>query len=202
MNFANIKIPNEILPKVTTIDRLRAKHHAVARLFALGKTIGEVTAETGYTYNSVKLVKEAPAFKELIAFYEKSYKFEFFESAGDYATLAIDNMVTAESMITDKLNDAMATGEDLPTKELLAISRDAADRFGFGKKNTQVNVNVDFANRLEAAIKRSGVKTIEAKAQSTALPPPAETVTVISDNAVTAQPSLPPEPAPTIRRRI
>jgi hypothetical protein len=29
------------------------------------------------------------------------------------------------------------------------------DRFGYGKRQTNVNVNVDFAKRLEAAITRS-----------------------------------------------
>jgi hypothetical protein len=37
----------------------------------------------------------------------------------------------------------------------MAISRDAADRTGHGKVQTNMNVNVDFASKLEAARRRS-----------------------------------------------
>jgi len=57
--------------------------------------------------------------------------------------------------IADKLGEAEEAGETLPVRDLIAISRDAADRFGYGKKQTNVNVNADFASMLERTIDRS-----------------------------------------------
>lgn len=201
--LTNIKVPKEILPKPTEVERLREKHHIVARLAALGCTRGEIAQKTGFMYVSISRIFDSPAFRELITFYERQSADQFREAAYDYAAIAIGNMMTAETMISDKLNDALVTGEDLPTKELLAISRDGADRFGYGKRNTQVNVNVDFATKLEAAIKRSGVRQIEAKA----VPVPVTSRGIGTDAPVQAQPTATHEtleltatPSP-IRRR-
>jgi hypothetical protein len=71
------------------------------------------------------------------------------------AALAVSNMHKAERMISEKLDAADEAGETLPTRELIAITSDRMDRFGYGKKNMNVNVNVDFASKLEAAITRS-----------------------------------------------
>ena len=56
-------------------------------------------------------------------------------------------------------------------RELLAIAKDRADRFGYGPKSLRVNVQVGFAEQLDRAIERSAkVKTIEAQP----LPPKVE----------------------------
>ena len=64
-------------------------------------------------------------------------------------------MLVAERQIADRLEDAEEEGVKLPLKDLLAISRDGADRFGYGKKSAVLNTNVDFAAILEQAIARS-----------------------------------------------
>ena len=69
-------------------------------------------------------------------------------------------MTKAERQISDRLDEADETGESLPIRDLVAVSRDAADRLGLGKKSTVTNLNVDFAAKLEAAIGRSA-KIIE-----------------------------------------
>ena len=43
----------------------------------------------------------------------------------------------------------------LSIRELLSISRDAADRIGLSKRSIQTNVNVDWAAALDRAIARS-----------------------------------------------
>lgn len=142
------------------IQRLRDSHHNMARLFALGLSNSEVAARTGFSLQTTCLYHNDPAIKELIEHYRGQVTDAWRESVDNYMELATQNMIKAERQISDKLDAADEAGELLPTRELIAISRDAADRFGYGKKTTNLNVNVDFAAKLEAARKRSN-KVIE-----------------------------------------
>jgi len=58
-------------------------------------------------------------------------------------------------MISDKIDAAIEADEPLPMRDLIAITSDRADRFGYGKTQRNINLNVDFAAQLEAARKRS-----------------------------------------------
>lgn len=142
------------------LQKLRDSHHAVARLLASGLTNIDVAARTGYSLTSIVNLKQAPAMVELIARYRAELNESWHKSADAYHELIYSNQMKAERQICDKLDEADDAGELLPTRELLAIARDAADRTGYGKRSTNVNVNIDFAAKLEAAIRRSG-KVIE-----------------------------------------
>ena len=147
------------IPKV---QRFRDTHHRLARLCAAGLRTDEVAERSGYSRSRVLMFSSDPAFMELVAHYRQTVTEGFKEGVDEYFELATGNMVMAERQIREKLEEADEEGQLLPTRELIAISRDAADRFGYGKRQTNVNVNVDFAAKLEQAIARSG-KTIEAK---------------------------------------
>lgn len=134
---------------------LRDSHHRVARLLAMGLRPGEVASRTGYSNQRISTLSKSPAFQELIAGYRKMADDAFLESQDDFYDIAFANMLKAERMLSDKLDDADAAGETLPTRDLIAISRDAADRFGYGKHTSSTNLNVDFAAKLEAAKARS-----------------------------------------------
>lgn len=144
------------------IKKLRESHHAVARLLASGKRVGEVAFLTGYTTVRINMLSQDPAFAELVARYRDQATESWRESMDEFSQLAIGNMVRAERQLADKLEEADETNEALPTRELIAITADRADRFGYGKRTTALNINVDFAARLERAISRG--KTIEGKA--------------------------------------
>lgn len=146
-----------------TVAKLRDPHHRVARLIASGLRRGEVVARSGYSYQRVFLLEADPSFQELVAQYRKEVTQAWLDGVDDFYELATSNMLKAERQIAEKLEEADEKGELLPTRDLIAISRDAADRFGYGKKSTNLNVNVDFAAKLEQAIKRSG-KVIESAA--------------------------------------
>jgi hypothetical protein len=173
------------------LARLRNSHHTMARLAAAGLRHKDIAARTGYAYNRVIMLLNSPAMIELIASYRKQIDEAFIVEASSFYELAVENMVMAERMINDQLHEA-DEAEELPKiRELLAISRDGADRLGYPKANTNLNVNTDFAAMLEKAIARSG-KTPEALStpaavQLRALPGPVS----------------PPEPAPVppLRRR-
>lgn len=137
------------------LQTLRDTHHRVARAVAAGLPNGEIATLCGISYNRVSILKGDPAFMELVAHYRAIVTAEFVRSVDSYMEVATSNMLKAEVMLAEKLDKAIDGDETLPTKDLLAISRDAADRFGYGKMQKNLNVNVDFAAQLEAARKRS-----------------------------------------------
>jgi len=139
----------------TQLKSLSDGHHRVARAVATGLSNVDVAAITGRTANRIAVLKQDPAFTELVAHYRGIVTADYVQSVDSYMEVATANMLKAETMLGDKLDAAQDTGETLPTRDLIAISRDAADRFGYGKMQKNLNVNVDFASQLEAARKRS-----------------------------------------------
>lgn len=182
------------------VQRLRDPHHRIARLIASGLRLDEVAQRSGYSLGRINTLKNDPAFQELVAKYRDKVTEAFVAEADTYYELATQNMVTAERMIAEKLEEHDENGTLPPVRELIAISRDAADRFGYGKRQTNLNVNADFASMLEAARKRSAganAKVIEATVNPPGLPLPQSEPVAVSPAMVPAQhPSL-----PLIRRR-
>ncbi len=147
------------------VRRFRDPHHRVARLFAAGLRVQEVADRSGYSYQRVHTLSTDPAFQELIAKYREKVDASFVANVDEFYDLATANMRKAETMIAERLEKAEEEDIDLPLKTLVDISGDRMDRFGYGKRQTNLNVNADFASLLEKAIQRSG-KTIEATALS------------------------------------
>lgn len=154
-------LTREDLDKVTekrnidSVKKLRDSHHMVARLLAAGLPRTLVARRSGYSLNRVDTLLLDPSFQNLLTHYREAVTADVKGEMDDFLELATNNMLKAERQIADKLDEAMSKDEFLPTRDLLAISRDAADRFGYGKKTTNVNVNIDFAAKLEAALRRS-----------------------------------------------
>lgn len=136
--------------------KLRDSHHRIARLAAAGLRPGEIAQRCGYGRERVGQLLTNPAMEELVARYREKVDEAFAANQDEYYELATSNMLAAERHIADQIAEADEAGELLPIRTALAISRDAADRFGYGKRQTNVNVNVDFAAQLERAIQRSG----------------------------------------------
>lgn len=137
------------------ITKLRDPHHRLARAVAAGLKHVEISSLLGVSANRISMLLKDPAFNDLVSKYRGQVDEAFIRQQDAFMETATSNMLKAENMIAEKLEAAEETGEFLPTRDLLAISRDAADRFGYGKKNTTLNVNADFAAILEAARRRS-----------------------------------------------
>lgn len=197
-----------------SIKRLRDPHRRIARLIAAGLRNHEIAERTGTSYNRISILRSDPAMMELVARMRERVDAAFEREQDEYAKLAMGNMLKAEAMIAEKLEIAEEEGETLPTRDLIAISRDAADRFGYGKRQTNLNVNADFASLLEKARARSGSAreptTIEGKVLP-ATPPqsprqlgvPATTpdAGALSQPVARAEsPALAPAPTPFRRR--
>lgn len=133
-------------------------HHRIARLVAMGLRAHEVCSQCGISRTRYLQLKGDPAFNELVANYRDKVDAGFADAATELFERVSANTLNAEILISEKLEDAMEGGEEIPLKSLLAISRDGADRVGLPKQkvNSNTNVNLDFAAMLEAAAKRSG----------------------------------------------
>ena len=183
------------------IARFKESHHQIARMFAAGMTPMMITRHTGYSSRRLNLYWRDPTFQELIAEYAK-LEIEELQIGGDaYARLAMNNMIAAERQLADKIEDADELGETLPTRELLAISADRADRFGYSKRNTQVNINLDIASQIDRAIDRSGIKVIEAAASPSTEVNFAPGPKLLEGRSTAIQPTS-RHSAPRIQRRI
>lgn len=144
-----------------TVTRLRDSHHRLAMLCALGLRDSALTKASGYSQQRINGLRTVPAFIELVAQYRTQVLEGHLKVQLDgYAEMAITNMVRAERMIADTLEQADEDDSPPPLRDLVAISSDRADRFGFPKGSVNLNVNTDFASMLEGAIKRTA-KVIE-----------------------------------------
>lgn len=177
------------------VKRFRDPHHRVARLFAMGLRPGEIMERCGYSYQRVYQLSTDPAFQNLVAKYRAKVDEKFAENADEFFDLASANMRKAETMIAERLEEAEETGEAIPLKTLETLASSRMDRFGYGKRETRLNVNMDFASQLEGAIARSGkAKLIEATSHAQ----PQSAPKVVSPHPVpSVQTSL-----PVIDRRV
>lgn len=144
-------------------QKLREGHHWIARMLSLGCSLAEVSVATGYSYSRISILANSPAMKELIAKLQKENDKSWQSLVNDYQAVLAGNMMQAELMVRDRLQEADEAGELLPIRDLMSISRDAADRLGHGKKTTNVNINVDLAARMEKMRQREA-KVVEATA--------------------------------------
>ncbi len=142
------------------LQKLRDAHHIIARLLASGLTQREVAEQAGYSVARIGYLVDDPALKELVAKYRAEDTAAWRESRDEYYDRIHRVGAKALRQVEDQLDDADESGDVIPINRLLAIADSASDRIGYQKRTTNVNVNVDFAKNLEAAIARSR-KTIE-----------------------------------------
>jgi hypothetical protein len=147
------------------LDQYRERHHAVARLVAIGATHDHIRRQTGCTFRRISLLIADPSFKELVEGYRKQVDEAWNRNVDQYLDLGMGAMIMSESMIVDQLEEADEAGEKLPLLTLNRLSQDRADRFGY-PKTSQVEHKHDFAALMDRAIARSDkvkeVKMIEA----------------------------------------
>jgi hypothetical protein len=141
------------------IKRISDRHHGLARNLAAGMSEGEAAVICGLSISRVSILKADPTFKELLEFYRADVTKEYLglhERLANVAGTALDELQT-------RLEDEP---EKITVNQLLATVAMGADRTGFGPQSSQtnVNVNVDLASRLQAARERVRTRTIEGKA--------------------------------------
>ena len=144
------------------IAKLRASHHALARALAAGCKPAEAGLITGYSASRISILQKDPSFIELMDLYRDQVQDNF--SAG------LELMKVAHVEMVEEIVDRVRDNpEKIEFNDLVTAAKTFSDRVGMGPatKNTNINVNVDFSAKLEAARRRAGM--IEA----VALPLPA-----------------------------
>jgi transcriptional regulator with XRE-family HTH domain len=137
-------------------QRFREPHHLIARLLAQGMQQQEVAKLVGYSVTRVSQLEADPAFQNLLAVYRERVTEKIEETFDHYLELKAHNMIRAERTISDHFDKAEDENELVPLKTALLVAADGADRLGYGKRQMNVNVNVDFAAELEKARSRVG----------------------------------------------
>jgi hypothetical protein len=134
------------------LQRIRDNHHALARALSMGLSNPEAAMVTGFSESRISFLKNDPTFRELISHYHKNKESALADLHDRMAQLSMDAInILAERIETDPTSFGHS--------ELRKIIETTADRTGFGPKTTQVNVNLDLADRLNRARQRAGLRT-------------------------------------------
>jgi len=174
--------------------RFRESHHAVARWFASGATISKVAHDTGYTRRRLHILLQDPSFQELIAEYAKTLGEKIEEAQDQFADMAVSNLIRAEAQVQEHLDAAEENDELLPMRELLAIVKDRADRFGYSAKRV-IQHDHSFATKLDRAIEASNkAKVIEHQPSTPAFNSPVPSRNTVGARLIESQlAAAPPE---------
>jgi len=137
------------------ITRLRDSHHMIAYLIAGGYNLRQVAEMVGYSYSRVVTLSVDPSLVDLIA-EEREKRHARLDPEVDLNFLT-SSRIYRKSLrtIEDHFDSADEANELVPLPRALAVASDFADRIGIAKKSINMNVNVDFAAKLEAARRRS-----------------------------------------------
>lgn len=149
--------------RATTLKNIKDSHHMLARMFAIGLRPGEVAKRTGYSPTRLSVLRSDPAFIELVEQYKASVDTTWEENVDEYFELMAQNRIKTARLINEKLEEAEDDIDKVSFRDLVSIHSDAADRTGYPKRSVAVNVNVDFAAKLDAAIKRTNAAQGQAK---------------------------------------
>jgi hypothetical protein len=110
----------------TPLKRLGDRHHALARILAAGTPESEAAAIVGYDISRVSILKNSPAFIELLDFYRAEVKTQFQTTVEHMAGLSKDALLE----LRDRLEEEP---DKFSNRELLNIITDLADRAGAGE---------------------------------------------------------------------
>jgi len=152
---ADLAMPRVGVSSPSTLQRLRSRHHALAKALAQGMRPGIAAATYGYSASRVSILAGDPAFRELVEHYRKEADFDYARMQERLTGIAVEAMDEIERRLEE-------APEKIKTKELKELVELGTDRTGHGPRSQQdVNVNVGFADRLREARKRIEAKAIE-----------------------------------------
>lgn len=142
------------------LKRLRDRHHAIARLLAGGMRPGQVAAITGYDVSRISILQDDPAFRELLAFYREDVNSAYLGLHEQLAGLSADAVVILRERYEED-PDQFTAGQ------LMEMIKLGADRTGHGPKTVnETNININLADRLNAARQRIAERMIDVTPES------------------------------------
>lgn len=146
-----LNVERGVQKPLPSIKRLSDRHKNLARLLAAGKSDWDAALICGYTAAYVSILKTDPAFIELMKIYGEERDIQFKTATEMLAGMSVDALhIIQEHMENDELMEKASLGQKLE------LAKFVTDRSGNGPQtsNTNINLNVDVGNRLEAARKR------------------------------------------------
>lgn len=130
------------------VHNVRAIHHKTAQMLAAGCSNHAVSAATGLSYNYVSLLKNDPAFSELLEHYRHQEE-EIWWSVREKAAMI---GLTATEEIQNRLTH---NPDDFSLQQLLKVMQSGLDYGGHAPPQRSENVNV-FATAEEIATIKQG----------------------------------------------
>lgn len=107
--------------KPPPIQKLSERHHALARLLATGMSQAEAALMTGYTENRVAILRQSPAFKQLLALHEREKNQEMITVIEHLSGLSRDAILELRERIEE-------SPETFSNKELMTLIETTHDR--------------------------------------------------------------------------
>lgn len=165
------------------LQRIKERHRLLAKFVAAGLTRNEIAARLDMTPERVGQLTLDPAMQNLIAElrdHPQVLEMTGMDEIALLRSISVQNALRAAAAMRDKLDYFDDTEEGMPVVSAAKIFELSADRIGFGKHSTNINVNVDFAAQLDRAIDRSrSARTISVSPTTTGgggpqLAPPVE----------------------------
>src|SRR6266436_5732334 len=137
---------------------MRETHHRLARMVAAGFRQEEILRLTGFSQTRLYQLRGDPAFQELVAAYRGKVDEAYVRGVDEFYETSTSNMLRAERKIEQILDDDDDGNLEKPLSinQLMALTADRADRFGYSKKVVNRNENVDFAAMMEQIARSSG----------------------------------------------
>jgi hypothetical protein len=140
--------------KPSPLARLGARHHALAKALADGMRPGIAAATYGYCLSRVSILQSDPSFDELVAHYRAEAEHDYARVHERLTGIAVDALDEIDKRLQE-------TPDQISTGTLAKLVELTTDRTGHGKKGeTEVNINIGFADRLRAA--RERIKIVSA----------------------------------------
>jgi hypothetical protein len=115
--------------------KLRARHHAIARMMVAGATDAEICRAVGCTPPTIAALRDSPAFMALYAEYA---------AMADEAAIDLKTRLTvAAGLAADEITRRLATeSENIPIKELRDTMTSLLDRVGHGPTQKVENASL------------------------------------------------------------
>lgn len=131
------------------LQRLRQNHHRLAQYLSMGMSDIQAGALCNYSANRISILRNDPAFRELLAHYAANQKEEFSDFVAASADLSLDMVAHLREMLET------APERITPTIALEAI-RTLADRSGNAPltRTANLNVNIGMGDKMEGIRER------------------------------------------------
>ena len=110
------------------LQTIKARHHRMAQLLAMGRKIVDVAIIVGSTPTRIQQHMKDPSFKELVAYYQSNVLDADFETTNRVQTKLQDVAETATDLLAERLQEHESGGPKMSDYALIKVAEFAADR--------------------------------------------------------------------------